>query len=396
MYIDTHMCLVSLPQDEIRGFGFPMSEAELRKVNEWRSLRKKPPLASSPGLRLLNYGKNKDGYWTAEMFAQQVDDLMDCFDVLHPDHQLLFEVDWSGNHSASRKDALIASRMNVGVGGKQPIPHDSFIDPEHAALMLGPAAAEQQVMRPVLDADGQPVLVGGKVQEALVTIDMKLKPGDTQKFYFTASDLPPFSKPSMPKYNTAKVDRKGRPVLNKDKKQVYEKGYVDAAKGMEQILWERGLWQTGMVARLDDDDDRPLSLSMHHVLSECWDFANETTALMERMGARGHILLMCVKGHPELAGVGIENSWGKSAMKFRRDNDCVARNLVKNVLASLQVTNLPLLTVRKFARKTREYMRAYKADAAETESHWLVEKLRRIFKCHRSSLDFDYKFIRDS
>ena len=105
---------------------------------------------------------------------------------------------------------------------------------------------------------------------------------------------------------------------------------------------------------------------------------------------------MCVKGHPELAGVGIENSWGKSAMKFRRDNDCVARNLVKNVLASLQVTNLPLLTVRKFARKTREYLRAYKADAAETESYWLVEKLRRTFKCHRSSLDFDFKFIRDA
>ena len=68
----------------------------------------------------------------------------------------------------------------------------------------------------------------------------------------------------------------------------------------------------------------------------------------------------------------------------------------ENVLASLQVTNLPLLTVRKFARKTREYLRAYKADAAETESYWLVEKLRRTFKCHRSSLDFDFKFIRDA
>ena len=38
----------------------------------------------------------------------------------------------------------------------------------------------------------------------------------------------------------------------------------------------------------------------------------------------------------------------------------------------------------------------YKADAAETESYWLVEKLRRTFKCHRSSLDFDFKFIRDA
>ena len=33
---------------------------------------------------------------------------------------------------------------------------------------------------------------------------------------------------------------------------------------------------------------------------------------------------------------------------------------------------------------------------AAHHAHWLVEKLRRIFKCHRSSLDFDFKFIRDA
>ena len=162
------------------------------------------------------------------------------------------------------------------------------------------------------------------------------------------------------------------------------------------MIWERGLWKEGMVGRLEDDDDRDLSLSMHHVLSECWDFANETSALMERVRARGHILLMCVKGHPELAGVGIENTWGKSAMHFRRNNDLVTRHLMRNILASLHSDNVPLRTVRKFARKTREYLRAYKADASETGSHDMVERLRRTFKTHRSSLDFDYKFIRDA
>eukprot|EP00966_Prymnesium_polylepis_P021760 500223-Prymnesium_polylepis.1 len=53
-------------QDELRGFGFRLSAAELRKVNAWRALRKRPPLESSPGLQFMSYGKNKDGYWDAE------------------------------------------------------------------------------------------------------------------------------------------------------------------------------------------------------------------------------------------------------------------------------------------------------------------------------------------
>mmetsp|Transcript_56627 Transcript_56627/g.93601 ORF Transcript_56627/g.93601 Transcript_56627/m.93601 type:complete len:107 (-) Transcript_56627:18-338(-) len=106
---------------------------------------------------------------------------------------------------------------------------------------------------------------------------------------------------------------------------------------------------------------------------------------------------MCVKCHPELAGVGIENSWGKSAMHFRRHNDCSAKNLHANVLASLNSNkNMPLKAIRKFARKTREYLRVYMGHAADATTHSAVERLRRRFKCHRGSIDFDFKFIRDA
>ena len=57
---------------------------------------------------------------------------------------------------------------------------------------------------------------------------------------------------------------------------------------------------------------------------------------------------------------------------------------------------MPLRTVRKFARRTREYLRAYKSPHGETSAHHLVEKMRRMFKCHRSSFEFDFKFIRDA
>ena len=57
---------------------------------------------------------------------------------------------------------------------------------------------------------------------------------------------------------------------------------------------------------------------------------------MEKLSSRGHILVMSPKCHPELAGVGIENSWGKSALYFRKHNDYMAQNLMSNVLDSKQ------------------------------------------------------------
>ena len=100
-----------------------------------------------------------------------------------------------------------------------------------------------------------------------------------------------------------------------------------------------------------------------------------------------------------MAGVGIENTWGKSAMHFRRYNTCVtkgAKYLHANVLGSLKSDNLPLKTIRKFARRTRDYLRAYADPSGATTTHANVEKLRRKFKCHRGAIDFDFHFIRDA
>jgi len=150
--------------------------------------------------------------------------------------------------------------MNLDYGGKQPTPHDSFINPKHASLLLGP---EPAVM-----------WIGGTV------VDCKLKPGDTQHFYFKDGDAPPWYKPNAPKHD--RID----PVDGK----VLEQGYVDKPKGKKQVLWERGWWKQGMVNKLEEDDGRDMSLSAHHVLASCWDFANETTALMEKLGEVGHPL----------------------------------------------------------------------------------------------------------
>ena len=81
--------------------------------------------------------------------------------------------------------------------------------------------------------------------------------------------------------------------------------------------------------------------------------------LEKRVTDQGHILLMSPKGHPELAGLGIEYSWGKAKTEFRKKKNCVPKDLHANIVNALAEDVLFLLRVRKFARKTREYMRAY-------------------------------------
>lgn len=72
---------------------------ELDATNAFRAKRGRETLDCSPGVRFLNYGKGRDGYWDYEMFKQQVIDFMDAFETVHPDWQLLLEVDWSSGHA---------------------------------------------------------------------------------------------------------------------------------------------------------------------------------------------------------------------------------------------------------------------------------------------------------
>ena len=130
---------------------------------------------------------------------------------------------------------------------------------------------------------------------------------------------------------------------------------------------------------------------MDYVLSNCRDFQNEITALQAKLAARGHILKMCVKCHPELAGCGVEYSWGKSKIHFRRHNDCVAKHLFKNVLDALHASVLSLANAMKFARKARNYREAYKVGVS---SHVEVEQLYKVHKCHCSAPGI--KFMREA
>ena len=123
--------MVSAFQDEIRGFGFPMSDDELAAVNTFRAAQNPPrePLKESPGIRFLKYGNSegKEGYWNWDMFKEQVTDFLDCFDVLYPEMQLQMETDWSSGHAKMYEGALSANKMAAGYGGAQEAPRTTFL-----------------------------------------------------------------------------------------------------------------------------------------------------------------------------------------------------------------------------------------------------------------------------
>ena len=147
------------------------------------------------------------------------------------------------------------------------------------------------------------------------------------------------------------------------------------------------------------------------MLGNCTDFEEEESMLQSIGSALGATIDRTLKCHCELAGEGIEYSWGCSKNAYRlmplstkrkkeTFRETVRRCLTQDVLTKERV--------RKFSRRAHEYICAYhalhqgitSADQVETNSEGAevatpikIEKLVKAFKTHRCALDFDKKFI---
>ena len=68
---------------------------------------------------LLHPGKNAEGYWTNDKLVEQVRTrAIPIFQIVHPNCDGLFAFDNSQNHHAVAPDALVATKLNLGDGGK--------------------------------------------------------------------------------------------------------------------------------------------------------------------------------------------------------------------------------------------------------------------------------------
>ena len=294
-------------------------------------------------------------------------------------------------------------------------------------------------------------------------VERVLNVGYVQRMYFTDEDPPPIVSPDAPKYDITaagpakirdKTTRELKDALNalnlsqltvgsaatvrenaKNAGLVLQKtvapsteGYVGKAKGLKQIAWERGFYSA--------EDLRAKGLmkvkeeAIRTKLNLCKDFATEISQMQFIAKQLGVEVTMTPKAHPELAGQGIEYSWGYAKLMFRKNNTNgtskeKAQRLESNVLDAISTENLTIERIRKFVRKARDYKMVYRehfktldlmkqssASALSTEEdanklkkeiasfeklHFAkIEKQVKYLKTHRAAADFDTKFIKES
>jgi hypothetical protein len=319
----THDECIFYSNDGKRGVWAKNGELPLRKKGNGRSIMVSEFLTEVDGrLRLqpddvmkhpnipkearcyLKPGKNQEGYWTAEHLLEQIEyKAIPIFETLYPNCIAVFAFDNSSNHAVFRKDALVASRMNLKPGGKQPIMRDTYFGPDRQPQsMVFPATHPDEKLR------GQP-------------------------------------------------------------------------KGIKQVLIERGKWPPeGLILECKDckekiQDESRISCCARQVLSLEPDFLAQRGAIEELIKKAGHECIFYPKFHCELNF--IERYWGASKRHARENCDYSWNGLQQMVPKSLD--QVPLVMIRKFARKCWRYMDAYRKGISGKLAEYAVKK----YKSHR-------------
>ena len=98
---------------------------------EYERAKTMNPSAKKYSQAFLEYGENREGYWTRDKFMEQMKLAVDMAELKYPSadgwrHAWVF--DHSSCHAAMADDALDANKMNVNPGGKQRKMRDTVWD----------------------------------------------------------------------------------------------------------------------------------------------------------------------------------------------------------------------------------------------------------------------------
>jgi hypothetical protein len=314
----------------------------------------------------------------------------------------------------------------------------------------------------------QPIMRDTKIEVFngyLGTHDPKLRVGDTQSFVFTDQDEGPFyltpeerqqRKFDRPTGKTRNVWKKKQQLVEelkakdvpvergmshkleelqgfarnngiplKKTNNVVDEGCIGKAKGLLQILYERGLidpvnWQTMYTndGKKDADGNTIPGSSLREIMGNCTDFLNEETALQWLARNIGALIVHTPKFHCKMAGEGIEYSWACSKSDFRRQ-PIQERKGIQNFHAMVQrSTSSDVITrekVVKFSCHSRSYICTYfhldqikeqqqqpvhaaaEVPSSNDQPHLFkdIERLQKKFRTHRRCvMDFDKEFVK--
>ena len=148
---------------------------------------------------------------------------------------------------------------------------------------------------------------------------------------------------------------------------------------MKQVLWEKGCINEDDEVRYkymatDDDGEEIEDYSLLRLIEGCLDFADEMTEMEVRGKELGATVLCTTKYHAEMAGEGIEYSWGVSKSRFRkiRISDKIRtkkEGFLQNVRQVISTDGaMSLKNVRSFSKKARSYMTLYYAIQSSLKS----------------------------
>ncbi|KAL7492038.1 hypothetical protein ACHAWT_001297 [Skeletonema menzelii] len=154
----------------------------------------------------------------------------------------------------------------------------------------------------------------------------------------------------------------------------------------------------------DSEGNSEKNYSLQYLIGQCTDFQNELTQLEFVCAQQGAAALITPKYHAELAGEGIEYTWGLAKCHYRRyqlKEKKGKQNFEKLMRKCLSRDFITAERVRKFSKRARGYMETYVVIEMEEDVNTKgtpipnrkIEQLKKVMKCHRAALDFDKGFL---
>ncbi|KAG7345273.1 hypothetical protein IV203_032804 [Nitzschia inconspicua] len=365
--------MLSAFQSRLTGFGREMSTDELQKVNEQRLNKtywdgeaalevlkstSKPPLTASPFVRKLLIGINNEGYWNSNHMAVQFEDVVDCLKVLYPSHEFVFLFDHSQGHNRKRKGALEVNNMNVsfGVGDTQRMNWSNEEPPEESTE--GPFNLSVQERRKRRSTQLLDEYVNNKPKtKKELTTDLQ------REGIISKEDRRGYTVKEMQKL----AGDHGIAISKSEQKKIT--GWVGEPKGLLQVARERGLIDHinhhlySANPKKNPDGTLNAEKSLRSIVGQCTNFQNELTHLQVMADELKVQVMFTPKFHAEMAGEGIEYSWGFAKGSYRRKPLKKKRKRADFEDLVDECTNveteLTKARIRKFSARARAYLCTY-------------------------------------
>ena len=344
--------MLSAFQSRETGFGLKLSSIQIGEINETRRNKNfvdvdaaiaihgqamKKDLKDSPFVIYFELGANNEGYWTYNHMSIQFEDCVDCLKVVFPHFDFAFLFDHSQGHAKKLSNGLDAHSMNKSYGGAQPNmresimkQHDGYFGMHSRTLEVG----DTQSFTFSSTEDG-PFWMDHAERE-LNRHDRILPspPGPSRMRNKTISELKAELAPfdilnDRRNYRLVELQEHARNkgIETRVVRTREKKGWEGRPKGLLQVLWERGWIDEAQRDKYTmdvatDGDGEVLEgaedWSLKCLMASCLDFAEEMTALQHVGSQLGVSVIITPKFHAELAGEGVEYSWGVAKGIYRR------------------------------------------------------------------------------